>query len=322
MPRPFRFGYQTFAPDSKATWLDMARKAEDHGYATFSLADHYLGDGPATEAANHPPQTVAAVPAMMAAAAVTDQIKIGCRVFCCDYHHPMVLLKEMGTIDLLSDGRLEAGFGAGWVKSEYDAMGITMDRPGIRIDRMVEYVEFARQFFTGDPIDYRGQHVTVTGTAGMPSPQEGGPRFMIGGGAPRVLGLAGKLADIVSINFDNSDGKIGEVGLTSGTADGTDQKLDWIRDGAGDRFDDLELEIGAYFTVVTVNTEGTLAAMAPMMGLEPEVLAKHPHALIGSVDQIVETLLARRERYGISYVTVGRDALDSFAPVVAALHGT
>ena len=321
MPRPFRFGYQTFAPDSKATWLDMARKAEDHGYSTFSLADHYLGDGPATEAANHPPQTVAAVPAMMAAAGVTDEIKIGCRVFCCDYHHPMVLMKEMGTIDLFSDGRLEAGFGAGWVKSEYDAIGVPMDRAGVRIDRMVEYVEFARQFFTGEMVDYQGDHVCVCDTVGMASPQDGGPKFMIGGGSPRVLGLAGKLADIVSINFDNSDGKIGEVGLSSGTADGTDQKLDWIRAGAGDRYDDLEIEIGAYFTIVTDNTEGTLAAMAPMMGLEPDVLANHPHALIGSVDQIIETLQARRERYGISYVTVGRDALDSFAPVVVALHG-
>ena len=115
-------------------------------------------------------------------------------------------------------------------------------------------------------------------------------------------------------------GQTGTKG-NSGTADGTDQKLDWIQAGAGDRSDDLEIEIGAYFTIVTDNTEGTLAAMAPMMGLEPDVLANHPHALIGSVDQIIETLQARRERYGTSYVTVGRDALDSFAPVVAALNG-
>ena len=140
MTAPFRFGYQTFAPTSAAEWRDMARKAEDYGYSTFSLADHYLGEGGASEASSHPPQTVAAVPAMMAAAAVTETIKIGCRVFCCDYHQPFVLVKEMATLDLLSDGRLEAGFGAGWVTAEYEAMGVPMDRPGVRIDRMVEYL--------------------------------------------------------------------------------------------------------------------------------------------------------------------------------------
>ncbi|MGI9623214.1 MAG: TIGR03621 family F420-dependent LLM class oxidoreductase [Acidimicrobiales bacterium] len=322
MTRPFRFGYQTFAPKSAEQWRDMARKCEDYGYSTLSLADHYLGDGPATAAANHPPQTVAAVPAMMAAAGVTSTLTIGCRVFCCDYHHPFVLLKEMGTIDLLSDGRLEAGFGAGWVKSEYEALGIPMERPGKRIDRMVEYVELARLFFEGGPIDYQGEYAHVTGTDGMGSPQAGGPSIMIGGGSPRVLGLAGQLADIVSINFDNSDGKIGAHGLASGTPDGTDEKLDWIRAGAGDRFDELEIEIGAYFTVVTDDTEAALENLGPSMGMSPEELANYPHGLIGSVDQICETLLERRERYGISYVTVGRHALDAFAPVVAKLSGT
>ncbi len=323
MTTPFRFGYQSFSPDSAAQWRDSARRAEDHGYATFSLADHYLGTGAAAEAASHPPQTVAAVPAMMAAADATESIRIGCRVFCCDYHHPFVLAKEMATIDLLSDGRLEAGFGAGWVASEYDALGITMDRPGLRIDRMVEYVELARAFFAGGELDFEGAHVRAVGTTAMPaSPQPGGPRIMIGGGSPRILGIAGRLADIVSINFDNSDGRIGAHGLASGTAEGTDKKVQWIRDGAGDRFDELELEIGAYFVTVTDHTAATLESVAPMMGMSPEVLAEHPHTLIGSVAEICEKLLERRERYGVSYVTVSRDALDDFAPVVAALAGT
>jgi probable F420-dependent oxidoreductase len=322
MTKPFRFGYQTFAPDSAATWRDMARKAESYGYSTFSLADHYLGTGPATEAAAHPHQTVAAVPAMMAAAGVTETIKIGCRVFCCDYHHPMVLAKEMATIDLLSDGRLEAGFGAGWVASEYEALGIPMDRPGVRIDRMVEYVEMSKQFFAGADLDYRGKYVHVVDTAGMPaSPQPGGPKIMIGGGSPRVLGIAGRLADIVSINFDNSAGKLGEHGLASGTSGGTTDKLQWIRDGAGERFDDIEIEIGAYFTTVTDQTEATMSATSAAVGMTTEALAAHPHTLIGSVDQICEKIIERREKYGISYVTVGRHALDDFAPVVAKLAG-
>ena len=313
MSGPFRFGYQTFAPSSAAEWRDDARKAEDLGYSTLSLADHYIGAGAASEAASHPPQTVAAVPAMMAAAAATSSINIGCRVFCCDYHLPLVLLSEMGTIDLLSDGRLEAGFGAGWVASEYQAMNLPMDRPGVRIDRMIEYVEFARQFFAGEELDYAGDHVRVSGTTGMRSPQPDGPRFMIGGGSPRVLGLAGRHADIVSINFDNSDGKIGEHGLRSGTAEGTGNKVEWIRAGAGERFDELEIEIGAYFTVVTDHRQPTIEAMAPAMGMTPEAMAEHPHTLVGSVDDICDTLRERRERYGISYVTVGASVLDDLS---------
>ena len=154
----------------------MARKAEDHGYSTFHLADHYLGEGTAYTEAAHPPQSVAAVPAMVAAAAVTETIKIGCRVFCCDYHNPVVLAKEMATIDLMSDGRLEAGFGAGWITSEYEAIGIPMDRPGIRIARMAEYIEFSKQFFAGGQMDYHGTYVQATGFEALPvSPQPGGP---------------------------------------------------------------------------------------------------------------------------------------------------
>ncbi len=159
---------------------------------------------------------------MVAAAAVTETIKIGCRVFCCDYHNPVVLAKEMATIDLMSDGRLEAGFGAGWITSEYEAIGIPMDRPGIRIARMAEYIEFSKQFFAGGQMDYHGTYVQATGFEALPvSPQPGGPKIMVGGGSPKVLGIAGKMADIVSINFDNSAGKIGEHGLASSTAERT-----------------------------------------------------------------------------------------------------
>jgi len=318
--RPFRFAAQAFKPESAKEWTDTARKAEDLGYSALHVADHYFGEGAALAAASHPVQTVAAIPAMMAAAAVTESIKIGSRVMCCDYHHPMVLMKELATIDLLSDGRLEPGFGAGWITTEYEAMNIPMDGAGVRIARMAEYVEFARSFFAGDDLDFNGEYVKVTDTAAVPaSPQDGGPRIMIGGGAPKVLGIAGQLADIVSINFNNSAGKIGAKGIGSGTAEGTAEKVGWIRDGAGDRFDDIEIEIAAYFTTVTNKTEPTVAAMAGAFGMAPEVLAAHPHALIGSTDEIIETLQRRRADYGISYITVGDTVLDSFAPVVAAL---
>ncbi len=319
---PFRFGAQAFKPESATEWTETARKAESLGYSTLHVADHYFGDGPALKEASHPIQTVAAIPAMAAAAAVTDTIKIGSRVMCCDYHQPMVLMKSLATIDLLSDGRLEAGFGAGWITSEYDAMGIPWERAGIRIAKMTEYIEFARQFFAGGDLDFSGEFVNVHDTAAVPAcPQEGGPKIMVGGGAPKVLGIAGRLADIVSVNFNNSAGKIGAAGVGSGTAEGTADKIGWIRDGAGDRFDEVEIEIAAYFTTVTDQTAKTTEMMAGAFGMEPEAMAAHPHTLIGSVDEIIETLQQRREEYGISYITIGDTVIEDFAPVVAALAG-
>ena len=323
MTRPFRFGCQSYSPNDRNEWTDTARRAEDLGYSTLFVADHYFGPGSAMEEANHPLQTVACIPAMMAAADATTSIRIGSRVICVDYHHPVVLAKELATIDLLSDGRLEAGFGAGWIASEYAAMGIPMDRPGVRIDRMIEVVEMSRRFFAGDDLDLDGEHVTARDMRAVPtSPQDGGPRIMLGGGSPRVLRVAGQLADIVSVNFDNSAGKIGDHGIGSGTADGTAQKLEGIREGARERFEDLEIEIGAYFTTVTNQTDATTVGMAGALNLKPEVLASHPHTLIGSVDEICEKLEQRRAELGISYVTVGVSVMKDFAAVVEKMAGT
>jgi alkanesulfonate monooxygenase SsuD/methylene tetrahydromethanopterin reductase-like flavin-dependent oxidoreductase (luciferase family) len=144
---------------------------------------------------------------------------------------------------------------------------------------------------------------------------------MIGGGAPKILGLAGRLADVVSINFDNSTGRLGGASVASSGADRTAEKIEWIRSGAGDRFDSIELEIGAYFVAVGDSADAQRDAMASRFGVSSDDFAVHPHALIGSVEQICDTLVERRERYGISYVTVAQRHVDEFAPVVEALAG-
>ncbi len=164
---------------------------------------------------------------------------------------------------------------------------------------------------------------TCSGFAGLPAPaQQPGPPILIGGGAPKILGLAGRLADIVSLNFNNSSGKLGSSSVMSSGADETAQKIEWIREGAGDRFEQIEIEIGAYFVAVGDNATAQLEVMAGRFGVSPEEFASHPHALFGTVDQICETLQARREQYGVNYVTVAQRHLDEFAPVVAALSGT
>jgi len=323
MTHPFRFGLQAFEATTAAEWLDLVKKTEDLGYSTLFSSDHYFGPGRISEATGHRPVDMAPLVSIAVAAAATSHLRVGCRVFACDFHHPVVLAKETATLDLLSGGRLEVGLGAGWVRDEYDGLGVPMASAGARIAKLAEYVEVLRAHWAGEQLDIDGEHVHVSGFAGLPRPaQQPGPPIIIGGGAPKILGLAGRLADIVSINFNNSSGRLGGASVASSGADETAQKIGWIRDGAGERFDDIELEIGAYFVAVGDGADAALEAMAGRFGVSGEQFATHPHALFGSTAQICETLIERRERFGVSYVTVAQRHVDEFAPVVAALAGS
>ncbi len=325
MTRPFRFAVQSFNAESPDAWRERARRAESMGYSTLHVADHYLGPGPALASTNHPLQELAAIPLMTMAAEATETINIGARVFCIDYRPLPVLVKEAATIDWLSGGRLEFGLGAGWLAGEYEAFGIPMDRAGVRVSRLEEYVRAAKLILSGEEVDVDGEHVSLHGFTGAPVPASPIP-IMIGGGAERVLTIAGREADIVSLNFDNSSGKIGAPGVQSSTAEKVDRKVAWVRAGAESAGRELpEIEIAGYFTVVTPDS-ATAAATAgqfgQMFGLEPAEIIEHPNCLIGTLDEIVDRLVERRERYGISYVTVSDSNMEAFAPVVDRLAGT
>jgi probable F420-dependent oxidoreductase len=320
--RPFRFGCQAYQATSRREWVELARRVEAQGYSALHVADHYIGPGPALEATGHRVQTLAAVPAMAVAAEVTSTLLIGSRLFCVGYHHPVVLAKEAATLDLLSGGRLELGLGAGWLDREYTAMGIPFPSAGERIGLLRETVELIEQCFSGAPVEFAGQYLRASGFSGAPAPERSPrPPLMIGGGGRNVLRLAGEKADIASINFNNRAGTVGAQSASTSTAEQTAHKISWVREGAGDRFDQVELEIGAYVVAVTGAGSADPAAIGARLGLSPEELADFPHALIGSVDQICETLERRRERYGLSYITVGNSVADSFAPVVERLNG-
>jgi probable F420-dependent oxidoreductase len=325
MTRPFRFAVQAYAPTSAAEWRSIARRTEELGFSTLHLADHVIGAGPALGPTNHRVQTVAAIPAMAVAGEVTERIRIGCRVLCIDYRNPVMLAKELATLDQFNEGRTEIGLGAGWLEAEYAAMGIAFERAGRRLDKLEEVITLLRASFGDGVVDLAGRHVHAVGFEAAPKPlQRPMPPLIIGGGSPRVLGIAGRDADIVSLNFDNSSGKLGPAGIGSSTADMTAQKIDWIKAGAGERFAQIELEIGAYFTVVTPDRAATDAAVertAAGFGLSPAQTLEHPHALIGTVDEICDRLVERRERYGISYVTFGSSVMEAVAPVVARLTG-
>ncbi len=317
--RPFRFAVQATNATSAREWRDTARRAEDLGYSTLFLADHYLGPGPAQRKAHTPRQDLAPIAAMATAAAATNTLRIGCRVFCIDYHVPAVFAKEMATLDLLSDGRLELGIGAGWSEDEYGAMGIPFDRPGRRIDKLVEVVALLRAHWAGDELDCRGEFVNVSGYAGRPLPvQQPRPPILIGGARERVLSFAGREADIVSISnvpfvARNSAGlaPMGEAG----------RRIGYVRSAAGDRFPGLDIESSPYFTEVTDNADAAIADLAKSSGIPADILADHPNVLIGSAAAVAETLQARREALHVNYVTVQQSQLELFAPIVARLTG-
>ena len=320
--RPFRFAVQAFSADSAEAWRALARRTEAWGYSALHLADHFLGPGEAITGTNHPVQGLAAVPAMAVAAEVTETLRIGCRVFCVDYRHPAMLAKEAATLDFFSNGRLELGLGAGWLRAEYEAAGIAFDPPGVRIARLAETVAAIKALMAEGSVEIEGEHVSLHGFEGVPDPvQRPHPPIMIGGGRHRILSLAAREADIVSLNFDNGEGILGARGVQSATAQATVEKIEWIRAAAGERWDQIEIEVGAYFTAVTDDATAVAGGMAGAFGLSSDEMLAHPHALIGDVDAICAELERRRETYAISYVTVPGAQAEAFAPVVERLTG-
>jgi probable F420-dependent oxidoreductase len=316
---PFRFAVQATNAAGGREWRDTVRKVEDLGYSTLFLADHYLGPGPAQKIARTPRQDLAPIAAMAAAAAVSDTLRIGCRVFCIDYHVPAVLAKEAATLDLLSDGRLEMGIGAGWSETEYNAMGLTFDRAGRRIAKLAEVVSLIKAHWEGEQLDFAGRQVQVRGYAGRPRPvQRPHPPIMIGGGGPRMLAYAGREADIVSMS---------SVPFVARDADGRDpqavarRRIDVVRNAAGERYARLEIEGSPYFTAITEDPETALSTAATTTGIPAEVLRSHPNVMIGSLETVVELLYSQRESLGINYVTVQQSQIESFAPVVDRLRG-
>ncbi len=324
--KPFRFSLQSFNTDSAASWRNLIAKTENLGYSTFFLADHFLSTGPALDSTYHPPQMLAAVPAIAMALEQTSTLRVGCRVFCNDYHHPIILAKEAATMDYLSEGRLEFGIGAGWIKNEYEAVNLPFDDFPQRFERFAEFVSAYKAFMSGEPLEIAGNFIKWSGFSGTPIPSQAPyPPLMIGGGSKKILTFAGEEADIVSLNFNNRSGMLGPDGMTSGLAAATAQKIDWIKKGAGARFNEIELEIGAYNTIITDHQQATAEAIGGALGMSSGDILSHPHCLIGSVDFICEELERRRETYGISYIAVLDDGtnnmVETFAPVVARLAG-
>jgi probable F420-dependent oxidoreductase len=306
--RPFRFGVQGRSLGPRDDWLAMVHRVEALGYSSYLALDHFV-------------RGLDPVASLMAAAMAAPTLRIGSFVFDNDFRHPALLAKAAASLDVLSDGRLELGIGAGWLKEEYDQTGIPFDPAGVRIARLTEAIHLLKLIFTQEhPVSFAGEHYTVTDLVCPPHPvQRPHPPLIIGGGSERILSLAAREADIVGITTRaRPDGAKDNADLT---AEATARKIGWIREAAGDRFPDLELNAVVGDVLPTADGRGAAERLASEYGVTPEAILASPLVLVGSVDEMVERLQERRERFGISYVVVTEPNLDKLAPVVARLAG-
>ena len=310
MPHKFRFGIQTSYAASGDDWKAKARKIEDLGYSTLFVPDHFN-------------EQFAPMLALQAAADATTTLRLGTMVLDNDYRHPLVLAKEFATLDVLSGGRVEVGLGAGWMRSDYEQSGIPYDRPGVRIRRFEEGLQIIKGLFADGPFSYTGAFYNITGHDALPKPvQKPHPPILVGGGGKRVLSIAAREADIVGVNFSLAEGEVNPVVAATGTAEATREKVAWIREAAGARLDDIELNVTVFVCIVTDDREAMAERVAGGFGFGPGEVKATPHVLIGTVDQITEDLERRREEFGFSYVVLSGDVFEAMAPVVKRLAGT
>ena len=221
--------------DSAPAWRAMARKVEDLGYSTVFIPDHFTDQW-------------APMVALTVAAEATTTLNVGTLVIGNDYRHPVVLAKEAATLDLVSEGRLELGIGAGWQATDYEQSGIVCDPPAVRVDRLEESIAVLKALWRGETPDFTGVHYQVAGAEGLPlASRPRGPKLMVGGGSKRVLSLAGREADIVGLNPRLAEGFIGPKSIASATPAHYDERLGWVRAAAGDRFEEIELQCLTFF---------------------------------------------------------------------------
>ena len=308
--KPFRFGINMRDASSRAEWQDKARKVEALGYAVLLVPDHLAA-------------MLATIPAVMSAADATTRLRIGTNVLNNDLRHPVLLAREAATMDLLTDGRLELGLGAGYMRIEYDQAGLRFDRGGIRVERLAESVPIIKDLLGGAEVTFVGQHYRITSHKIYPLPvQRPRPPIIIGGNGPRLLALAAREADIVNLTGVTFTRGGTTLDMSGWKVAGVDERLRVIRDAAGGRFGALELSAQVQRVIVTDRPrEAAEELQKTWKQISVDEILAAPFVLIGTVDEMVEALRARRDRWGISYFVTFEPFLDALAPVVARLSG-
>lgn len=309
--RRIRFAVQLVgAPDGPA-WAALARSAEDSGFDVVSLPDH-LGE------------QFSPLPALTAAACATTTLRLSMFVLANDMRHPGLLAKEVATLDVLSGGRVELGLGAGWDAGEYQALGLPFDRPSVRIARLEESVRAIRALLVGDAVTQHGTYYQLTDLAVRPrTVQPGGVPIVLGGGGRKMLSLAGRLADIVSVATENNGRNDPTVLGSWVTRQAVADQIAWVKESAGERFDRLELNLRVRMAAIGVGVDREVEARSAAEGMActADDLLDSPFALFGTVEQVADQLVRTRDELGLSYFTVSQRSMEQLAPVVERVAG-
>ena len=306
----FRFALQASGAASAAAWRELARRAEDLGYSTLYVPDH-LDD------------QWAPMVALTVAAEATTTLRVGTLVLDNDFRHPVVLAKEAATLDVVTGGRFELGMGAGWLSSDYRTSGIVKDPPAVRVARLAESLEVMQALWRDGSATFEGAHYRVAAAAGAPAPvTPGGPPLAIGGGSRRILTLAGRHADVVSVVPNLGAGYIGPEVAAESVVEKYAERVRWALEAAGERAGEIELQCWTATVQVVPNADEVLASLAPLFDLTAEQLRAAPVVLIGSAPEIADILRKRREELGFSNIVVHEAEMDALAPVIAELAGT
>lgn len=305
--RPFRFGVQFGAAADRTQWKERAIQAESLGYDVFIMPDHFGGQ-------------FAIGPALAIAAEATSTLRISTLVLQNELRHPALLAMEAATLDVLSDGRFELGLGAGgsWMP-DYEWTGIPFPSPRVRVERLEETIRIVKGLFAEGSFTFNGTHYTITEFDGRPKSLQR-PRVptLIGGGGPRLLSIAAREADIISI-FPSMLPIGGQFQIGEIAGDAFAKKIELIRDRSGERFSEIELNVLTQVVDVTDDRESRLNQLSQQWNVPAESLASSPQILVGTVAEIAEHLRNCRVRLGISYYVIFGQHLETFAPVIALL---
>ena len=306
--RSFRFGVSVWAAGSREEWRDKARRAEAAGFDTLLIADHLI-DG-----------MFSSLAALVAVAEATERLRVGTLVLNNDFRHPVLVARDAAVVDLLTDGRLELGLGAGHMQHEYDHAGIPFDPPSVRVARLTEAAEIIRRLLSGEDVTFHGEHYRVEQQRCYPIPAGRVP-LLVGGNGRTVLRCAARWADIVGFTgFSQVEGAR-HVNPTHFTEDGLAAQIEWVRTAAPARFDELELSTLVQGVTITDDRRAVATDVQPLLpAVTADDILNSPYSLIGTHEQIADQLRDRRERLGITYITVFEKDLDAMAKVIELLR--
>jgi probable F420-dependent oxidoreductase len=264
----FRFSIGIHSAKSGAALRDKARRLEDAGFDGIHLPDHLGAPAP--------------FPVLTAIAAATSTVRLGTYVLNAGFYKPALLARDAGAVNDLSDGRLDLGLGAGYVREEFEAAELPYPTAGQRVDHLEHVTTYLKKHLPSVPI-------------------------LIAGNGKRILTLAAQQADIIGLTGAND----------AGAGNSLAERVEFVRAAAGDRFADLELNLA--ITGVSDRSGKPDLKMTRRYAptLSDEELLALPAVLSGSPRDIADTLRGYRETYGLTSVTVQEHHAETFAKVIA-----